>query len=128
MTFTRIIKRLPFVLISLIFFTACATPPKFENGRYINPKYQFSVKMPEGWRHINKVPGWLREGMTQYEASQFKILFLNQKSNGIIGVLCDKSVLGMLLLTFDGGAKFTEEIQGFFDKRKKKLTDLRLYA
>lgn len=85
----RILITLTVCLFSL---TACATfpPPEISNGRYINPKYGFSIEVPDGWFQTEKAPTWLKAAFTENDRSKIRIMFFNNETNGLVYIVSDK--------------------------------------
>jgi len=79
-------------------FVSCSTigPPKVENGTYINPEFEFSVKMPDGWMNSKPIPPWVLEQIPPSEKINLKFMFTNTEpqlgimSKGHILASCSK--------------------------------------
>jgi hypothetical protein len=54
-------------------------PPSIKDGYYLNPEYQFSVKVPEGWQVSDQVPDWLKETFVGYEEESIPVAFFNRR-------------------------------------------------
>jgi len=67
--------------------------PVVTEEEYVNPFYEFSVKIPEGWAHTQIIPEWFRKGLSHSDMEHLKIMFYNNRSNGIIGIKSDRYVL-----------------------------------
>jgi len=92
-------------------FVSCSTigPPKVENGTYINPEFEFSVKMPDGWMNSKPIPPWVLEQIPPLEKINLKFMFTNTApqlgimSKGRILASCGKLEISWekLLLSWD---------------------------
>lgn len=92
-------------------FVSCSTipPPKVENGTYINPEFEFSVKIPDGWVNSKPIPPWVLEKIPPSEKINLKFMFTNTEpqlgiiSKGRILASCSKldTSWEKLLLSWD---------------------------
>ena len=51
---------------------AAVEPTRVENGLYINPTYQFSVRVPAGWEVSEEIPQFLKKSMSFVSSQKFK--------------------------------------------------------
>lgn len=115
--------------ISITFFLGatfgCAThpPARIENGLYINPKYAFSIRVPEGWQQTEKTPPWMNKGMPPDKRAKIRIMFFNKGTNGIIFVASKKT-----FVSFDSvsrhGDRVYEDMKSKFQKEKERQEKL----
>lgn len=110
------------LVIALLFFAGCATfpPPKIEGGRYINPKYGFSIEVPKGWYQTEKIPGWIKDILTEEKKSQMRIMFFNSDTNGFITISSDKTIWSFSLL-YCAYDKIYANIEKQLEKKKQKF-------
>jgi hypothetical protein len=103
-------KKFPaFCIIAL--FVSCSTipPPKVVNGTYINPEFEFSVKIPVGWVNSKPIPPWVLEKIPPSDKMNLKFMFTNTQpqmgimSKGRILASCSKLEISweQLLLSWD---------------------------
>ncbi|WP_027358509.1 hypothetical protein [Desulforegula conservatrix] len=107
------------VLMLLLFcMTSCATAPPaiIRDGIYYNDNYGFSFKTPEGWHNTNKMPEWLKKGVSGWVVLRTQYMCFNNETNGFIEVSCVKSYRSM-----DGIRKFLED--AFQDQKKEMQAD-----
>lgn len=85
------------IVMCVCFITSCASvpPPRIENGFYINPSYEYSIKLPPGWVQKEDIPDWLKSGVPYNFIDNIKIIFFNNETNGMIVVANDKSVIDL---------------------------------
>ena len=74
-------KKIMILLIVAVLF-GCDTiePPRIENGRYFNTKYQFSIRVPDGWEYSKSTLKRFKSSMTFEERRFFNAAF-SDKSN-----------------------------------------------
>jgi hypothetical protein len=106
-----VIKKYFSVFWIIIMFVSCSTigQPKVENGTYINPKFEFSVKIPGGWVNSKPIPPWVLEQIPPLEKINLKFMFTNTApqlgimSKGRILASCGKLEISWekLLLSWD---------------------------
>ena len=112
-----------FLLIMVLFFLAgCATfpPPKIEGGRYINPKYGFSIEVPKSWHQTEKIPDWIKDAFTEQERSRVCIMFFNSDTNGFIAVSTYKTIWSFSLL-YCAYDKVYDNMEKQLEKKKQKF-------
>ena len=113
---TAVVCRLLALLASALSLASCTTypPPTIANGRYICPRYELSIAVPEGWVQAEKVPASSRRNKTVVSyagAHSFgggymteprdqiahhlldNLTFLNEKARGVIAVECSGAFL-----------------------------------
>ena len=105
------------LFLSLIFLLVlCACTPVAQpivKGRYyINPEIEFSFKIPEGWREIDKIPQSIFNSSSVYSISKIKGVFIN-RTGGMIIVSTDKTLMEtddylkkLLFLSFYDSVKY----------------------
>lgn len=81
-------------ILLLIATLGCATypPPSIQNGYYINPKYAFSVKVPEGWVEVDQIPDSFAKTWPT-NPGNIKTMFFDKDTNGLIGFAGQKMKL-----------------------------------
>jgi len=110
-------------------FVSCSNipPPRVENGIYLNPEFDFSVKIPGGWVNSKPIPPWVLEKIPPSEKINLKFMFTNTEpqlgiiSKGRILASCSKLDISWekLLLSWDKEiTTLTKKL-----KKKKKETD-----
>ncbi len=92
-------------------FISCSTtpPPEVVNGTYINPEFEFSIKIPNGWVNSTPIPPWVLDEIPPSEKNNLKFMFTNTEPQlGIMSkgrILASCSRLGVpwqkLLLAWD---------------------------
>jgi len=87
------------LLMSIILIASCATypPSRIENGTYLCPKYEYSIDIPDEWQRVEKTPDWI--GFSYV----FKLMILNENSDGFIVINHNKSIFSLGLITLDSG-------------------------
>jgi hypothetical protein len=78
-------------VVSLCVSCATVAPAKVENGLYINPEYQFSVRVPTGWDMSKEIPPSLGKGMSFVSRQKFKAAFTDLKNKRFILVMAEKT-------------------------------------
>lgn len=127
------------ILLTVVLFllTSCATfpPPQIQDGRYINPKYSFSIEVPDGWLQTEKAPPWLKEILNEDGKSLIRIMFFNNNTNGLIYVASHKPIPSIPFSSLDEISSFDNVIPGSFhdyvyqsakqeiEKRKRQLIE-----
>ena len=106
-----VIKKYFPVFWIIAMFVSCSTTgqPKIENGTYINPEFEFSVKIPGDWVNSKPIPPWVLEQIPPPEKINLKFMFTNTEpqlgimSRGRILVSCSKLEIPWekLLLSWD---------------------------
>ena len=113
-------KRL-FIIILFIspFLFNCATgpPARIEDGRYINPKFEYSIQTPIGWQVSEKLPKWLKNEMPFNAHRLIRVVFLNNDINGIIGISSEKTVFDLSVLD-------SKQLKDVFVKKCKKQKEV----
>ena len=103
-----------FFLIFLSILCACSpTAHPIVKGRYyINPENEFSFKIPEGWREIDKIPQSIFNSSSVYSISKIKGVFINS-AGGMIIVSTDRTFMEtndyykkLLFLSFYDSVKY----------------------
>lgn len=129
-------KKIFLSIIALFFLAGCATfpPPKIQDGRYINPRYGFSIEVPDGWLQTEKIPPWIFETLSDEQKSHICIMFFNNNTNGLICIISDKPVPSIPPSALNETPSFDNVIPGSlkdvyiyqpmkqeFEKRKQQL-------
>lgn len=109
----------------LLLTISCATvePPRVENKLYINPQYQFSVRVPDGWDNSEKLPGFLKKGMPFSAQQKFKTIFsdLDNKCVILVGAEKTKADWASFKMYSD---RFISSLDKFLaNEKKKRLKD-----
>jgi len=79
--------------VLLTFLYGCATTPKplITNNHYLNYQYGFSLYMPGGdWKISETPPDWFRQ---IFQDQPPQLLLFNNTINGVLSVVCDKSIV-----------------------------------
>ena len=115
-------KRVVFISIILLFFSACSTtpPPRVENGRYINPKYEFAIDVPEGWVAKDEYPKSFKKYVPYENRRYTNILFFNNKTNGMIVIQSTKTFISYDIYSMFPDAAM-EGLVETCEKRKKEV-------
>lgn len=131
-------KKIFLLIIALFVFAGCATfpPPEIVNGRYINPRYGFSIEVPDGWLQTEKAQTWLKDTLTEDDRSQIRIMFFNNETNGLICIMSDKTTPSVPSSALDENETFSfdnvipgsfqdvytyQPMKQEFEKRKQQL-------
>lgn len=90
-------KKLLVILMTVCFLASCASvpPPRVENGLYINPKFQYSIKLPQGWVQKEDIPDWLKKDVSSDLRDKIQIVFFNNETNGAIIIANDKTFIDL---------------------------------
>ena len=106
----------------LLLIISCATiePTRVENGLYINPTYQFSLRVPAGWTTSDEIPGMLKKGMSFVSQQKFKATFSDLKNKCFILVSAEKTETDWVSFKMYSD-KFITSLDEFFAKEKKKF-------
>lgn len=100
----------------------CATKPAqmITDRFYENYKYEFSLRIPEGWKAINssEIIKYLPIS-NLIDTSYFKIAFVNHDTESFIFVKCDRSFLNPDMLVFVENEKLKEMISDQLEKNIK---------
>lgn len=93
--------RLPLFALIILIFTGCATYPKprFEKDMYINPEFEFSITIPEGWEKVEKPPSWLAKDLPFGVTHKIRLLLFNKETNSMIGLMSDSSIIDARMLS-----------------------------
>lgn len=116
-------KKIMILLSAGLFLLAsCATfpPPQIQDGRYINSKYGFSIKVPDGWYQTEKIPDDIKSAFTEQERARTSIMFFNNDTNGLILVSNDKTLwsFSSLYLAYD---EMYNNIEKYLKKKKQEF-------
>jgi len=116
-------KALIIVTVCLFLLTSCASfpPPEISNGRYTNYKYGFNIEVPDGWLQTEKIPPWLKNTLPEEKSSQIRIMFFNNDSNGLICIMCSKTIWSLDLIRC-ASEKIEKNLHKLLEKQKKKLS------
>lgn len=106
----------------LLLIISCATvePTRVENGLYINPAYQFSLRVPAGWEISEELPGVLKKRMSFVSRRNFKATFSDLKNKCFILVSAEKTEADWVSFRMYSD-KFIASLDEFFAKEKKKF-------
>jgi hypothetical protein len=104
----------------LVISCAGVEPTRVENGLYINPGYQFSLRVPAGWETSDELPGMLKKGMPLVSQRNFKATFFDLKNKCFILVSAEKTETDWVSFKMYSD-KFITSLDEFFAKEKKKF-------
>lgn len=106
----------------LLLFISCAAvePTRVENGLYINPPYQFSLRVPAGWEVSEEIPEILKKGMSFVSSQKFKATFSDLKNKRFILVSAEKTEADWVSFKMYSD-KFIASLDEFFSKEKNKF-------
>ncbi len=89
-------------LLMMAFFispllSSCATgpPARIEEGKYINPRFEYAIQTPIGWQVSKRIPDWLKSSLPFEVKRIIKVIFLNNDTNGMIAVCSDKTIIDL---------------------------------
>lgn len=101
-------KKLKFhiLIASIALLSACASypPPRFEDNLYINPKYEFTLGVPDGWERTTKIPDEFVAITPPGSMRGVKAVLKNRMSRGVIIIKPDKTILSLDLILLDSKA------------------------
>lgn len=106
----------------LIISCAGIEPARVENGLYINPTYQFSLRVPDGWEVSEEIPEFIKKGMSIVSSKKFKATFsdLNNKSFILVSAEPAKMDWASFKMYSD---KFISSLDENLEKQKKKFLE-----
>lgn len=80
------------VVALLIGFTGCATypPPIIHSDKATNFKYQYSVKIPQGWNAYTELPKDLKGQISSEGRKMVSLALVNKKAKGMILLMNNK--------------------------------------
>jgi hypothetical protein len=106
-------------LLILIFLVGCATypPARIENGRYLNPRYRYSIEIPEGWTPIEEIPDVMRRIIPYKQRKGINIILFNKENGGAILIATEKFEFS---ISHSELYLFQKEFQKEFEKRIEK--------
>ena len=99
---------------------AAVEPTRVENGLYINPTYQFSVRVPAGWEVSEEIPQFLKKSMSFVSSQKFKATFSDLKNKRFILVSAEKTETDWVSFKMYSD-KFIASLDEFFTKERKKF-------
>jgi phosphoribosyl-AMP cyclohydrolase len=107
------------ILGLLLLFVSCvsAKPARVENGYYINPAHQFSLRVPNGWKASAKPTSIPKSYVSN---KNFKTAFFNPKKKSFIIVLAEKTNLDWGGFKYDSD-NFSAKLEEYYAREKKKL-------
>ena len=108
------------VVLLLVISCAAVEPTSVENGLYINPAYQFSLRVPAGWETSAELPGVLKKEMSFVSRQKFKATFSDQKNKYFILVAAEKTEADWMSFKMYSD-KFIASLDEIFAKEKKKF-------
>ncbi|WP_419659272.1 uncharacterized protein Dvar_81580 [Desulfosarcina variabilis str. Montpellier] len=110
-------------ILSLTLIMGCvATKPSFvENGLYINPKYQFSLQVPEGWTVSNEIPESFSKKMSILDRYKFKATFSDLNNKRFIVIAAEKTDAGWTSFKMYSD-RFISSLDGFYARDKKRFS------
>lgn len=107
-------------VLLLIISCAAVELTRVENGLYINPAYQFSLRVPAGWETSEKLPGMLKKGMSFVSRQKFKATFSDPKNKSFILISAEKTETDWVTFKMYSD-KFIASFDKSFTKQKKKF-------
>ena len=111
------------VVLGVFLFTiSCAgvEQTRVENDLYINPAYQFSLRVPDGWEASEGLPEGLKESMSFLTRQNFKATFFDLKNKCFILVSAEKTRADWTSFKMYSD-KFITSLENFFAREKKKF-------
>ena len=107
-----------FVLGMLLLVISCATvePARIENGLFINPANEFSLRVPAGWETSKKVPQIFKP----FE-KRLKIMFSDLKNESFIFVQAEKSGTDWISFKLRSDKSIAAMEDKFVDIKEKTL-------
>jgi len=104
----------------LIISCAAVEPAKIEDGRYVNPSYRFSLRVPAGWETSEDLPGMLKKRMSFVSRQNFKATFSDLKNKCFILVSAEKTQLDWVSFKMYSD-EFITSLNEFYAKEKNKF-------
>lgn len=106
---------------ALLMLFGCATTdlPSVENGLYINPGYEFSLRIPEEWEVSEKIPEGLKKNMSFFSSQKFKATFSDLKNKSFILISAETTDAYWIDLKMYSD-KFIASLDDYFGKEKHK--------
>ncbi|MCK5340969.1 MAG: hypothetical protein KAJ60_07835 [Desulfobulbaceae bacterium] len=109
------------ILLLLLYGCAPHQRPRFEEGLYLNPEYEFSLQTPSGWESVETLPGWLTHEMPTAKKNLIRVLFLHPNKRDLMIVTSERSTSGRILNFLDGGAAIQQVINMYYNQRQQAL-------
>jgi len=85
-------KRWILIVVALVILSGCATLPtyKISDNHYQNYRHGFVLDLPGGnWKVSKTVPEWFQQSLN----NDPDLLLFNNSINGILAIICDKSIM-----------------------------------
>jgi hypothetical protein len=107
-------------VLLLVIGCAAVEPVRVENGFYINPAYQFSLRVPAGWEVSEELPDGLKKNIPFFSRQNFKATFSNLQNKCFILVSAEKTKADWTSFKMYSD-KFISSLEKFFAREKKKF-------
>jgi hypothetical protein len=105
-------------MLLLIISCAAVEPTRVENGLYINPAYQFSLCVPDGWETSEELPGMFEKRIPFVSRGKFKATFSDLKNKCFILVSAEKPEADWVSFKMYSD-KFIASLDEIFAREKK---------
>lgn len=105
----------------LLLLVSCAKvePPRVENGLYINPAYQFSLRVPDGWEVSEQGPISLKKELSFLTNKKIKTTFSDFSNKCFILVAAERTEMDWTSFKMYDD-KFTSSLDSYYAREKKK--------
>jgi hypothetical protein len=112
------------LLFLAIALFGCATtkypPPSVRDGYYLNPEYEFSVKIPAGWLVGDQIPDVIKE--TFAPEKDIAAMFFNEQAAGMILISVDKTEFDEPIRVSTGLYNITNEyLLSILNEKRERL-------
>lgn len=113
-------------VLLLIISCAAVEPTRVENGLYINPAYQFCLRVPAGWETSEEIPGTFAKSMpSTARQKKFEVTFSDLKNKRIILVGPEKTEGDWVSFKMQSDKLITSLDKSLAKAKKKLLEDPR---
>ncbi len=114
-----------FIIGIFLLFISCAAiePTRVENGLYINPAYQFSLRIPTGWEASGSIPEVFKKNKSYFYNQKFKATFYDLDNQRFILVAAEKTDLDWVSFKMYSD-KFIVSLDDFYAKEKEKFLEI----
>lgn len=113
-------KHVAILAVLLLIGCAGVEPARVENGLYINPEYQFSLRVPAGWKTSEELPSMFDTSKSFVSKQNFKATFTDLQNKSFILVSAEKTDLDWLSFKMYSD-KFMGSLEDFYSREKKKF-------
>jgi len=100
---------------------AAVEPARVENGQYIHPGNQFSLRVPAGWEVSEGLPPSLKKNMSFVSRRNFKATLSNPQGRCFILVSAEKTDADWMSFKMYTD-KFVSSLRDYFSREKKKFS------